>query len=63
MYHLLDSQYVLKILAGAGDPLAQLPDCHRLASVQRWFELRRGIRAKLTEKDNSKSLNLTVRRM
>uniref|UniRef100_A0A1B6DTW2 DUF4770 domain-containing protein n=1 Tax=Clastoptera arizonana TaxID=38151 RepID=A0A1B6DTW2_9HEMI len=43
-------QYTLQVLAKTGDPLAQLPDCHKLLSVKRWYELRRGIRKKTDTK-------------
>lgn len=52
--------YVICLLAEAGEPLALFPDIHRIPSVKRWFELRRGIKRSLTKKENGKQKAITI---
>ncbi|XP_074000037.1 uncharacterized protein isoform X3 [Rhodnius prolixus] len=49
----------IKYLADKGDPLAILPDIHKVPWITRWYEKRRGIKLKLTPKDNEVLMNLS----
>lgn len=51
----------LKILAASGDPIANFPDLIKHPVIRRWYEIRRGIKRKLSEREKERLLTKSRR--